>query len=181
MIHFVLGGARSGKSSFAERLAKQLAGTNPAKRLHYVATAIPFDDEMRARISHHQQNRGEDWTEYESPYQLAEALQRFTFEDVVLVDCLILWLNNVIYNHGEPCELHHVQQKLSGLIDRLQAMEAEIILVSNEVGMGIVPEGNVSQMFVDFAGIMNQMVTTVASNVILVAAGMPVWLKTPDC
>lgn len=173
-IHLILGGARSGKSRFAETCVSELAKQSTK---HYVATAIPFDEEMRARIAHHQQSRGDSWTEHECPTKLAALLARFDSNDVVLVDCLTLWLNNVIYNEGATLDEAHIQQRVTELVEALGATSAQVVLVSNEVGLGVVPMGEVSRLFVDNAGWMNQAIAKVAEQVTFVAAGLPMTLK----
>ncbi|QXO18903.1 MULTISPECIES: bifunctional adenosylcobinamide kinase/adenosylcobinamide-phosphate guanylyltransferase [Vibrio] len=177
-IHLILGGARSGKSSYAERQARQHLASTPDGRLHYVATAIAFDDEMRERIVHHQQQRGGDWQEHEAPTQLAQTLAEMQAGDVVLVDCLTLWLNNVIYNDGQTMNATQIRQQVEQLAQSLARTQATVLLVSNEVGMGVVPMGEVSRLFVDHAGWMNQAIAAVADSVVLVAAGLPLTLKS---
>lgn len=172
----VLGGARSGKSRFAEQLAQQWSGQNGAKR-HYVATAVPFDQEMAERILHHQQQRGQDWCEHEAPLHLAEQLSQFGANDVVLVDCLTVWLNNWLFEFGEQASNEKLERKVAQLAAALKASPAQIILVSNEVGLGVVPLGQISRLFVDNAGRMNQSLAQVCNSVTLVAAGLPLTLK----
>lgn len=173
-IHFVLGGARSGKSRYAEEQVSQLA---VGKSKHYVATAIAFDDEMKARIAHHQQSRGKGWQEHEVPTALPQLISDFNQQDVVLVDCLTLWLNNVIYNDGNTLSEKQVQTAVATLVEALNATQADIVLVSNEVGLGVVPLGEVSRLFVDNAGWMNQAIARVADEVTLITAGLPLTLK----
>ncbi len=173
-VHLILGGARSGKSSFAETNAKQ---GREGKALHYVATAIAFDQEMQKRIQHHQQRRDESWQEHECPLQLPQLISRFTADDVVLVDCLTLWLNNVIFEQGEAAQDDTIRNKVDGLVVALANSSAHIVLVSNEVGLGVVPMGEVTRLFVDHAGWMNQALAKVADEVTFVAAGLPMKLK----
>ncbi len=177
MITLVLGGARSGKSSFTMKLAKQVANEDKGLKLHYVATAIPFDDEMSQRILHHKTHRGAEWRNHESPYELVKLLRQFNANDVVLVDCLILWLNNTIFALGETVDDRIIDQHLSELIASLKETKAKVILVSNEVGMSMIPEGELSELFANLAGAMNQRVANVASEVILVTAGIPLAIK----
>ncbi|MFM2589792.1 bifunctional adenosylcobinamide kinase/adenosylcobinamide-phosphate guanylyltransferase [Vibrio sp. TBV020] len=173
-VHLILGGARSGKSRFAESCIHESA---QQKRKHYVATATPFDDEMVARIAHHQQSRGEGWVEHECPTQLVSLIPSFGSEDVVLIDCLTLWLNNIIYNDGITLDESAIQSQVTELVDVLSVTQAKVILVSNEVGLGIVPMGDVSRLFVDNAGWMNQALARIADKVTFVAAGLPMVLK----
>ncbi|MCF7452438.1 MULTISPECIES: bifunctional adenosylcobinamide kinase/adenosylcobinamide-phosphate guanylyltransferase [Vibrio] len=176
MKQLILGGARSGKSHLAEKTAKQLSTTSQHS-LHYVATALPFDQEMRERIAHHQKQRGGEWQEYECPLHLSELLTNFANTDVVLVDCLTLWLNNWIFELGDECSNEKLEAEIEKLIQVVRGSDATLIFVSNEVGMGIVPLGAVSRYFVDNAGRMNQKLASVCHRVTFVAAGLPLVLK----
>ncbi len=177
MITLVLGGARSGKSSFATKLAKQVANEGKGLKLHYVATAIPFDDEMSQRILHHKTHRGAEWRNHESPYELVKLLRQFNANDVVLVDCLILWLNNTIFALDEMVDDRIIDQHVSELIVSLKETKAKVILVSIDFGMSLIPEGKLSELFAILAGSMYLRVANVASEVILVAAGIPLTIK----
>ena len=179
-VRLILGGARSGKSSFAEQLAKSKVRFDSTKALHYVATAIAFDEEMETRIQHHQNQRGNGWIEHECPYEVAQTLEQLSSDDVVLVDCLTLWLNNVIYNHGQMRDSKQIELVIQHLIDVLKQSRADITLVSNEVGMGLTPEGEVSRLFIEYAGLMNQWIGELSSEVIFVAAGLAKVLKGPN-
>lgn len=179
-VRLILGGARSGKSSFAEQLAKSKVRFDSTKVLHYIATAIAFDEEMEARIQHHQHQRGKGWIEHECPYELAQTLEPLSSDDVVLVDCLTLWLNNVIYNHGHMRDSKQIDRVIKHLIDVLKQSRANITLVSNEVGMGLTPEGEVSHLFIEHAGLMNQWIGDNSTEVIFVAAGLTKVLKGPN-
>ena len=173
----VLGGARSGKSSFAEQQALGALEACSNGRLHYIATATYLDDEMRERIAHHQQRRDELWAEHEVPVELAEKLQSFDQDDVVLIDCLTLWLNNVIFELGDDATNEQVEAVVEVLVKSVEQSPAQIIMVSNEVGLGVVPLGKVSRLFVDNAGRMNQSLARVVERVTLIAAGLPLNLK----
>ncbi len=177
MITLILGGARSGKSSFAIRLAELAGSKAPQANLHYVATATAFDDEMLQRIEHHRSKRGDEWCTHEAPYELAETLRHFTSDDVVIVDCLILWLNNILFQLEDSYDDSKVESYLTQLNQTLIETKARVILVSNEVGMGVVPSGELSHLFSHFAGSMNQIIAQTASNVVLISAGMSVNLK----
>ncbi|HHI4974556.1 TPA: bifunctional adenosylcobinamide kinase/adenosylcobinamide-phosphate guanylyltransferase [Vibrio parahaemolyticus] len=176
MKQLILGGARSGKSKLAEQTAKQLSEKQNMS-LHYVATALPFDDEMIERIAHHQTQRGEGWHEHECPLRLPDLLAHFDDKDVVLVDCLTLWLNNWIFELGEACCNELLEEEIEKLTQAVVNSRATLIFVSNEVGMGIVPLGAVSRYFVDNAGRMNQQLAQICSRVTFVAAGLPLVLK----
>jgi adenosylcobinamide kinase/adenosylcobinamide-phosphate guanylyltransferase len=171
MLHLVLGGARSGKSRYAEQLAKQLSQQS-AREVVFIATATEIDEEMSARITKHQQQRPSDWQLLEAPLDLTSAIQNIK-DKVILVDCLTLWLNNQMY--------HQPEQDFKGLVQRLadtlNTSDCDIILVSNEVGLGVIPMGKLSRQFVDQAGWMNQALAATADNVCFIAAGLSMRLK----
>jgi len=185
----ILGGARSGKSALAERLARE-----SGKEVVYLATAHAGDGEMGARIAHHRARRPAHWITLEEPLALAALLRReCTAGRLLLVDCLTLWLTNLMLC-GELCgdaplpeagELllpARFEQERAALLALLDAgLPGELVLVSNEVGMGIVPLGALSRRFADEAGRLNQDVAARAGRVILVAAGLPLVLKGAPC
>lgn len=179
--HLVLGGARSGKSSYAEQQALSALTGCSNGRLHYIATATYLDDEMRERIAHHKDRRSEQWTEHEVPVALATKLLSFNQGDVVLIDCLTLWLNNIIFELGDDATNQQVEVMVEDLVQVVGQSPAQIIIVSNEVGLGVVPLGKVSRLFVDNAGRMNQALARVVERVTLVAAGLPLILKSSNC
>lgn len=165
----ILGGARSGKSRFAQALAEQ--GQGP---LVYLATAGAYDVEMEERIERHQEDRGGRWETVEEQYDLAGVIRRHSGSDTtLLVDCLTLWLSNLMLAE------HDVGAALDGLLAALKGCDGHVILVSNEVGSGIVPETPLGRAFRDEAGRLNQRVAAQADAVALVVAGLPLWLKTP--
>jgi adenosylcobinamide kinase/adenosylcobinamide-phosphate guanylyltransferase len=163
----VLGGARSGKS----RIAQQWAEAASSARI-LIATAQAFDDEMRERIAHHQSTRGASWQIREVPLDLAAAIRAAAGPGrIVLVDCLTLWLSNIMLDgRDEHREIHE-------LADTLKAVEGPVLLVSNEVGQGIVPETALGRSFRDAQGRLNQRIAEVCDAVVLVAAGCPILLK----
>jgi adenosylcobinamide kinase/adenosylcobinamide-phosphate guanylyltransferase len=163
----VLGGARSGKSAFAERLVRE---TRHARI--YLATATAGDDEMRQRIVHHRAARGDGWRTIEEPLALADTLTREDRDDtVILVDCLTLWLSNLF---GAGRDIERESQQLSRC---LREVRSTIVLVSNEVGLGLVPETPLGREFRDAQGRLNQQIAASVANVVFVAAGLPMWLK----
>lgn len=169
MITLVLGGARSGKSRIAQELAS--ASSLPVV---YIATATALDQEMATRIKHHQQNRPSKWRLRECPLDLAAALQEETQQpQTILVDCLTLWLNNQLFEYPEQDFLARFDE----LVNSLRTNNANVIFVANEVGLGIIPLGEVSRKFVDEAGRLNQQLAQIADKVIFVAAGLPLALK----
>jgi len=167
----ILGGAKSGKSSLAQSMAEAWGG-----RLVYVATAQAGDQEMHERIARHQAQRGAAWTTLEEPLELEKALRQADGpEAVLLVDCLTLWLSNLVLgaNLSDP-EVVARGQALAQLLPRL---EARVILVANEVGLGIVPENALARRWRDLAGGLNQRLASACGTVLLVTAGLPLALK----
>ncbi|WP_102867797.1 bifunctional adenosylcobinamide kinase/adenosylcobinamide-phosphate guanylyltransferase [Pseudovibrio exalbescens] len=163
----VTGGARSGKSRFAEALVAD-AGFEKV----YVATGQAFDAEMRSRIEQHKQDRGSGWTTVEEPLALAEVLQRESRPDrAVLVDCLTLWLSNLML------EDRNIAEEVAKLGASLSFLRGPVVFVTNEVGQGIVPENALARRFRDEAGRLNQHIASLCERVVLVAAGQPVQIK----
>lgn len=181
----ILGGARSGKSLYAERLAHA-----SGKEGVYIATAQAGDDEMRARIAHHRARRPAHWRNVEEGLGLAAVLERECASDrVLLVDCLTLWLTNLMLDGPAPppdtgrFDLPpRFDVERAAFLDLLaRGLPGELLLVSNEVGMGIVPMGALARRFADEAGWLNQAVAARAERVVLVAAGLPLALKGAPC
>jgi adenosylcobinamide kinase/adenosylcobinamide-phosphate guanylyltransferase len=176
----VLGGARSGKSAWAEQLAQ-----GSGREVVYIATARAGDAEMAARIARHRQDRPRHWVTVEEPLCLADAIGRHgAAGKLVLVDCLTLWLSNLMFSEGgDYPDVGGVTlpplfaQQRAALLDALQGAACDVVLVSNEVGMGIVPLGAVSRCFLDEAGRLNQAVAAVCERAVFVAAGLPLQLK----
>jgi len=167
MLTFIIGGARSGKSSRAQALAESHDGV-----LVYLATAQAFDNEMRARIARHQQDRDERWRTVECPIELPEAIAREAGADrVLLVDCLTLWTSNLLLTDRDFAAAS------TCLLEALSTARSPVILVSNEVGMGIVPDNALARQFRDMAGRLNQQVAAIADRAELVVAGLVVPLK----
>jgi adenosylcobinamide kinase / adenosylcobinamide-phosphate guanylyltransferase len=163
----VLGGARSGKSAFAERLI----GDSGLARI-YLATATADDDEMQTRIAHHRISRGDGWTTVEEPLALVDALSReSTHGRAVLVDCLTLWLSNLMLRERDP------EIEARRLTRFLGVAKYPVVLVSNEVGLGLVPETPLGRRFRDAQGRLNQIVAAAVPNVAFIAAGLPLWLR----
>jgi adenosylcobinamide kinase / adenosylcobinamide-phosphate guanylyltransferase len=162
----VIGGARSGKSAFAESLI-----TATARPRRYIATAQGWDDEMRDRIAQHQRDRGADWTTVEAPLDLPAALATTCAAEAVLIDCATLWLTNHLLAD------HDLQALTEGLVAALAACPAPVVLVSNETGWGIVPENALARRFRDEQGRLNQRLAREAQLVVTVIAGLPMVLK----
>ena len=171
--HLILGGARSGKSAYAEKLA--ITSNLPVT---YIATAQIYDDEFKQRVQHHKDRRPKHWKIVESPFNLASTIKTEAKKgQCVIVDCLTLWLAQCICPDCAPPEGVNWQQKKQTLLDILPNLAGEIILVSNEVGMGIVPLGEINRQFQDEQGRLNQAVATICDKVRFVAAGLPLALK----
>jgi adenosyl cobinamide kinase/adenosyl cobinamide phosphate guanylyltransferase len=166
----VTGGARSGKSRFSEQKLAELAPGGPWR---YVATAEALDDEMRDRIAHHRARRGSSWRTVEAPRQLAEAL-RAPEAAGTLVDCLTLWLTNLMLDGVAD---QAILDAADAAVAAARASGAPVVLVTNEVGGGIVPEHPLSRRFRDVAGWVNQRVAAACDEVFLVVAGLPLKLK----
>jgi adenosylcobinamide kinase/adenosylcobinamide-phosphate guanylyltransferase len=163
----VFGGARSGKSAFAEKLVRD-SGLTPV----YLATADAGDDEMKARIAHHRTRRGDNWRTVEEPLALIDVLTRESKPGhAVLVDCLTLWLSNLMHAERDP------EIEARRLTRFLGVALHPIVFVSNEVGMGLVPDTPLGRAFRDAQGRLNQTVAAAVPNVAFVAAGLPLWLK----
>ncbi|MDE0057981.1 MAG: bifunctional adenosylcobinamide kinase/adenosylcobinamide-phosphate guanylyltransferase [Defluviicoccus sp.] len=165
-LYLVLGGARSGKSRHAETLVE--AAPPPWR---YIATAEAGDAEMRARIREHRERRGEDWETVEEPLELAAALDRCPAEAPVLVDCLTLWLSNLMAAGGAP------EAETDRLIAALEPRGGKTVLVSNEVGLGIVPDNLLARDFRDAAGAMHRALAARAEHVHFMVAGIPMIVK----
>jgi adenosylcobinamide kinase/adenosylcobinamide-phosphate guanylyltransferase len=180
--HLILGGARSGKSAYAEKLASALE-----LPVTYVATAQVYDKEFAKRVEHHQARRPPHWQLIEAPYGLAQTLMQHDAPDTCLiVDCLTLWLAQCICPDCTPPEgvmrtpeaiLALWQQERTALLNTLPTLKSHVLLVSNEVGMGIVPLGEINRQFQDEQGRLNQAVAQCADKVSFIAAGLPLHLK----
>jgi adenosylcobinamide kinase/adenosylcobinamide-phosphate guanylyltransferase len=165
-IILITGGARSGKSMHAEARAKTFAG-KPV----YVATAEALDAEMRERIAGHRARRGADWIEHETPLELVAALNATDGGGARLVDCLTLWLSNLVLAERDW------SKETERLTESLRAQKSPVVLVSNEVGLGIVPDNALARQFRDAAGTMNQTIARAADEVEFVVAGLPMRVK----
>ena len=165
----VLGGARSGKSRYAQAAAEAMAGPAGVAPL-LIATATADDGEMADRIARHQADRGPRWRTIEAPLALAEILTGLRADDVAVVDCLTLWLSNVMAE-GD------VAAPTEALVAALAYCPARLWLVTNEVGWGIVPDNPLARRFRDAAGVLHQRIATIADEVVLIAAGLPLTLK----
>ncbi|MBC6404490.1 MAG: bifunctional adenosylcobinamide kinase/adenosylcobinamide-phosphate guanylyltransferase [Rhodospirillales bacterium] len=166
LVTLLLGGARSGKSRYAESLV-----TAEAPPWTYIATAEPFDNEMKARIEAHKARRTAGWRSFEAPRGLAQTLQRAPSLQPLLIDCLTLWLSNILLGDLD------LEAQIAALEEALAKRQASTVLVANEVGLGIVPENALARRFRDEAGWLNQRLAAKAGRVIFMVAGMPMIVK----
>jgi adenosylcobinamide kinase / adenosylcobinamide-phosphate guanylyltransferase len=172
-VHLVLGGARSGKSTYAEKLA-----INSRLPVTYIATAQVYDNEFRHRIEQHQSRRPVDWKLIEEPHWLTQKLTQEAAKDkCLIVDCLTLWLAQWICADCNPPSDSSWLIECEAFLTVLPTLPGTIILVSNEVGMGIVPLGEINRRFQDEQGRLNQSVANIADKVCFIAAGLPIKLK----
>lgn len=172
MHELILGGVRSGKSRLAEQRA--LAS---GLQVVYIATATAGDEEMRQRIAQHQQRRPADWLLAEEPVALAKCLREWASpERCVIVECLTLWLTNILMQDDENLW----QAQRTALLTELPQLPGRIIFVSNETGLGVIPLGELSRRFCDEAGALHQQLAALCSRVIFTAAGLPLFLKGSD-
>ncbi|NWF52742.1 MAG: bifunctional adenosylcobinamide kinase/adenosylcobinamide-phosphate guanylyltransferase [Nitrospirae bacterium] len=165
---FILGGARSGKSTFALKEASKISGIKA-----FIATAEALDEEMKERIENHKRQRGDDWDTYEEPIKIADVIKKIEERyHAVVVDCLTLWLSNLMKAK------FNIEAEIRHFISSLRTCHSSLIfIVSNEVGMGIVPENDIARRFRDLAGLLNRKVAEVANEVYMVVAGFPLKIK----
>jgi adenosylcobinamide kinase/adenosylcobinamide-phosphate guanylyltransferase len=168
MITFILGGSRSGKSSFALKRASAISGPKA-----FIATAQALDDEMKERIERHKLQRSPAWMTFEEHIAIPSVIGGMRNKyDVVLVDCLTLWLSNLMMNNAD------VETEIGSFLSAATACPASLFVVSNEVGMGIVPDNALARKFRDMAGTLNRRVAELADEVYLVTAGIPMKIKS---
>ncbi len=168
-ITFITGGSRSGKSRYALTKAMNY------KKRGFIATAIPFDDEMKSRIKKHQEERKNNFITIEEPHNLHKAIAELeTKVEVIIIDCISVWLGNLLFKDGEDktefCEL-------SDFYKILPNAKCDIIIVTNEVGMGIIPENKLSRHYRDLAGFVNQRLASIADEAILMVSGISINIK----
>jgi adenosylcobinamide kinase / adenosylcobinamide-phosphate guanylyltransferase len=169
-VTLVLGGARSGKSRYAQQLAEQ------SRRVVFVATAKASDDEMRVKIQRHREDRPKDWLTVEEPLELPKVLAQYELEcDVIVVDCVTLFAANLLEAGGEDGVV--IESRVEALCEALRTVQCAVVVVSNEVGSGVVPEYPLGRRYRDLLGEINQRVARVADDVVLMVAGLPLALK----
>lgn len=182
-IILVTGGARSGKSSFAESLC-----ITQNNKTAYIATSVAFDDEMKNRVKKHQESRSKDWKTYEiykDIYSIVEELDKN--HDTVIMDCVTLMVNNLMFTHGievdeatseELNELeNYIREQITKLLEAIKKTNLYFVIVTNEIGMGIVPENKLSRIYGDFVGRANQLIASYSDEVYFVVSGIPMKVK----
>jgi len=171
---FFIGGCRSGKS----RQALEMADGFPGNKRVFIATCIPRDDEMHQRVEQHQRQRSRNWQTVEAPIHLPQAIvERSRQADVLLVDCLTLWISNLMLETEPDAK---IPDQVNRLIQAFESADCPVMLVSNEVGSGIVPENKLARRFRDLVGAANQAVAEHADRVVWMVAGIPVSIKGQD-
>ncbi len=172
----ILGGARSGKSAYAEKLALSALEHNSSQKIAYIATARKSSDkEMQQRIEQHIKRRGEEFITYEEEFTLSKIITKCAKTyDIILIDCLTLWLSNLFNNDNinTSQEISNLEQVLTNLA------KTQVIMVSNEVGLGIIPANALARKFIDEAGILHQELAQICNEVYFIAAGLPLTLKS---
>lgn len=175
-LFLILGGARSGKSVFALHLAESMPGKKA-----YLATGEPIDEEMFTRIKRHKKERGNKWATVEEPVNIANVIRTNKEYAVILLDCLTLWLSNLMHTADCPSPLvgegKAFEEEINSLISTCKRSKANIIIVSNEVGLGIVPDNPLARQFRDIAGYANQRLAEVADEVYFMTAGIPMRVR----
>lgn len=167
---FVTGGCRSGKSQFALDYANR-----HFQRKLYLATCEPLDEEMVRRIEHHKLSRGSDWQTVEEPIKIAEVIKQHGNEmQVILLDCVTLWLSNLLMQKKDDRE---IMNEVDKFIDTIKPTQSSFVIVSNEVGMGLVPVEPLGRRFRDLSGMINQKIAEVAQTVVFMVSGIPIFLK----
>jgi len=183
-IVLVTGGARSGKSTFGEKYIAELAS-----RIAYIATAIPFDDEMKSRIKHHRGSRPQEWTTVEKYFEIDRVIPSIAFEhDGIILDCVTLMVSNMMleapdvdWENPDPAKVNEIQDAAiahaKAIVEALKASKMSGVLITNEIGMGIVPENPMARAFRDIAGRVNQTIASMSDEVWLLVSGIPVKIK----
>ncbi len=173
MLTLITGGIKSGKSRYALELVGPPTNSNPKC---FIATAEAFDEDMKRRISRHQEDRGTEWTTLEIPVHLGEALSQKNLPyQLIVIDCLTLWVNNLL--HYQASQGLDIEAEIEKFEKALKAIEIPVVVVTNEVGLGVVPEGPLSRRYVDLLGSLNQRIAGFADRVIFMVAGVPLDVK----
>lgn len=169
-ITLITGGIRSGKSRYALSLTQKMNGQKI-----FIATAQAFDESMSVKIKKHQEERGEGFITIEEPIYLAKAMSAVPQSDVILIDCLTLWVNNLLYYFKE--DTGKIRQQFDLFLDVLAKPTRQIVIVTNEIGLGVTPENELTRTFIDELGFINQRVAQLSDEVIMMIAGLPQFIK----
>jgi len=173
-IQFVLGGCRSGKSKYA----LTYANTNWPPQKCFIATSEPLDHEMKARITNHQKERGPDWHTIETPINICDTIQNESYKySGILLDCVTLWINNLMCQNMDD---DTIKKQIAQLLHTLKQIKCPIIIVSNEVGLGIVPDNAMARLYRDLVGYANQQIAAISEIVVFMVAGIPMPLNQPS-
>lgn len=171
-IIFITGGARSGKSNFAVKLASKAEG-----KIAFIATAIAVDEEMKRRIILHKESRPKEWTTVEEPLDLAKAIESVSDHDVIIIDCITLYLSNLMFN-ADLIDEELILDEVRKMIRSAKSFHGTVIIISNELGMGIVPQNRIAREFRDIAGRANQIIADTANKVYVCFSGIPIQIKS---
>jgi adenosylcobinamide kinase/adenosylcobinamide-phosphate guanylyltransferase len=169
-ITLITGGIRSGKSRYALSSVQKMNGQKI-----FIATAEPLDESMSVRIKNHQQERGDEFTTVEEPVYLARAISAVSQNEVILIDCLTLWVNNLFYYFKK--DSGKIREQFDLFLDVLVHHPGRIVIVTNEVGLGVIPENELTRTFIDELGSLNQRVAQLSNEVIMMIAGLPQFIK----
>jgi len=175
----VLGGVRSGKSQYAEGIVKDYFASQPqVKNVTLIATALALDESMSERIANHQKDRPSDWTTKEVPVELAAALRGLSTgaDTVVLIDCLTLWLTNLLMAE----DLALMKREIADFLSAVEECETPLVIVSNETNMGVMPMSSLSRLYCDEIGMLHQQLAKICDSVLLIVAGLPMTLKSGE-
>ncbi|MCA1926967.1 MAG: bifunctional adenosylcobinamide kinase/adenosylcobinamide-phosphate guanylyltransferase [Calditerrivibrio sp.] len=168
MVTVITGGVKSGKSSYALSIGREF------KKKLFIATAEPFDDEMKRKIKLHRSERGRDWELIEEPISLVNGIKKGEGYDYILVDCLTMWVNNLLHYNIDT------DIAFSELIGYLKSYRGNVVFVTNEVGLGVVPVDPVSRRYMNLLGVLNQNIARLADNLIFLVSGYPIYLKSDN-
>lgn len=175
MKHLILGGVKSGKSRYAEQLADNWVSGH-AGEVIYIATAQHYDDEFGERIRHHQARRPADWQTFEAPLDIAEIIERYSGRNAcLLLECLTLWLSNLL------CDELELAPRIDTLCEAIENYQGTLLMVSNETGLGIIPDNALARQFGDQAGVLQQRIAALSDEVVLCVAGLPLTVKPAQC
>ncbi|MFC2061268.1 bifunctional adenosylcobinamide kinase/adenosylcobinamide-phosphate guanylyltransferase [Elusimicrobiota bacterium] len=174
MITLITGGIKSGKSDFALFLAEQ---RNSGQNFYFLATAVPIDQELKDRIEKHRKNRKDTWNTVEEPLKLAEAVKNIPHNSTVLLDCITLWIGNMMTENSDFIDSKIVEKEIDGVVTEVRQKEIDLYIVTNEVGSGIIPENQISRVYLDTIGKTNKKLACSADEVYLMTSGVDLKIK----